>query len=67
MTEDEERGLMLLRGRPLVDLARDMGAAPRWSAAGRGWVVPATYSSDLLALAQFMHLPVNYKSTRGAA
>lgn len=67
ITVDEGHGAALLRGRALVDVARELGCTPRWSPAGRGWVVDASAVSDVCALAEHSRVTVNYKTVTGAA
>lgn len=53
VTVDGDRALV--RGHDTGRVLRLLGAEPRWSAAGRGWVVPASIVDDLAAYAQAGH------------
>jgi hypothetical protein len=57
-TIDEPTGLALVRGpeaRRTCRLLAPEDCPPRWSAAGRGWVVPVSVVADLQAYAQMIH------------
>lgn len=58
VTLREDRGALLVRGRWAQDVARQVAPErwpPRWSDAGRGWVLPARCRDDVLAYCQDRH------------
>jgi hypothetical protein len=57
-TVDETTGMALVRGpeaKRTCRLLAPENCPPRWSASGRGWVVPMSVVADLRAYAQYLH------------
>lgn len=58
---DEGRGLALVAGRRNAERAAFVlsrpGTSPRWSSAGRGWVVPYAVGVDVTAWCQHHRVP----------
>jgi hypothetical protein len=57
---DDTRGLALIRGRQVRDALRlaDAEKVARWSAAGKGYVVPLSAIPDLVAMCEWSRIPV---------
>ena len=66
-TVDEGRGVVLLKGYGVRELARELGLKPLYSATRKGWVVDARHLPDVVAFAEWQSWVVRVKVGGGDA